>query len=608
MNSDLDQEKHTLIEDLEALNQIAAVLNQAVDVRSALERSLAQLIELAGLETGWIFVRDQSDHSRWWGPGFTLVAHHNLPPALSLDSAEAWDHSCDCQGLCLSGRLTEAYNEVRCSRLSHVSGDRRGLVVHASAPLRAGERTLGILNVAAPNWESFSPRILALLSNVGAQIGAALERARLFDMLQERRIHEQAALLDFTNQLLGRLDLDDLIDYLVSAVRTLLQVDACALVLPDEEDPSYLRFCAASGWLSDPVRAERRIPADMRSGSGRVMQKQEPVVIHEVDRQKTTLWMADWLPQEAFRAAAIVPLVAGGRSIGAMVVHARQPRKLEESELRFLQLMGNQAAIALETARLHREEIQRHRLEEELAVGRQIQLSMLPEGNPALPGWEFAAHYEAARQVGGDFYDYFRMRRGDGSITLAVIIADVADKGVPAALFMALSRTTIRNVAADSDSPAAALMKANELILEDSQAELFLTAFYAVFTPGSGNLVYTNAGHNPPLWYRNESDDFRLLNADGIALGVIADIALQDVVVEVAPGDVLVFYTDGVTEAMNEQMGEFGLHRLQETVARVADDSAAGIVEAILAAVDDFRGGVSYRDDLTLVVLKRAST
>ena len=608
MKAETERQQHTLIEDLEALNQIAAVLNEAVDVRSALDRSLAHLIELAGLETGWIFVRDESDRSRWWGSGFTLVAHHNLPPALSLDSAEAWDHGCDCQGLCLSGHLAEAYNEVRCSRLSNVSGDRKGLAVHASAPLRAGERTLGILNVAAPDWESFSPRTLALLSNVGAQVGAALERARLFDMLQERRIHEQAALLDFTNQLLGRLDLDDLIDYLVRAVRNLLKIDACALLLPDEEDPGYLRFCAASGWMTDPVDAQRRVPADMRSGSGRVMQKQEPVVAHKVDRQKTTLYMADWLPQEEFRAAAIVPLVAGGRSIGAMVVHARQPRELEESEMRFLQLMANQAAIALETARLHREEIQRHRLEEELAVGRQIQLSMLPAGCPAFPGWDFAAYYEAARQVGGDFYDFFRMRREDGSVRMAVIIADVADKGVPAALFMALSRTTIRNVASQDISPAAALMKANELILEDSQAELFLTAFYALLQPDNGHLVYTNAGHNPPLWYRQQAKACADLAADGIALGVIGDIVLQDIIIEVALGDVLVFYTDGVTEAMNEDLGEFGLHRLEETGAQVANRPAEDIIEAIVAAVNRFSGGLSYADDLTLVVLKRVST
>jgi sigma-B regulation protein RsbU (phosphoserine phosphatase) len=602
----MEQTKH-LVEDLETLNEIATTLNQAVDVRSALERALAHLIDLMGVETGWIFVRDKDAREKWWGSGFTLVAHHNLPPALALDNPLAWKKGCDCQSLCVKGELTEAYNEVRCSRLATVSGERHGLTVHASTPLRSGQKTLGILNIAAPNWDTFSPRALSLLGNVGQQIGIALERARLYDLLHERRVHEQASLLDFSNQLLGRLDLDDLMAYLVEEVRALLQVDACALLLPDDAAPGYLRFCAASGWRSDPVGEQRQVPADDRTGSGKVMRTQEPMIVENLKRREATPWMADWLPKEKFKSAAIVPLVAEGQSIGTLVVDSRRPRRLEEHEIRLLQLMANQAAIALEKARLHREEIRRHRLEEELSVARQIQLSMLPATLPAVAGWEFATYYEAARQVGGDFYDFFELppAAGNDAKRLALVIADVTDKGVPAALFMALSRTTIRNVAISPRDPAAALEKANKLIYEDSQTDLFLTAFYAAVETDTGCLTYVNAGHNPPLLYRAGASEFQQLTADGIALGVLSDITLQEKEIEVAPDDLLIFYTDGVTEAMDEDLQEFGLDRLQGAITSASGVSAEELVQAIVTAVNDYTDNMPKWDDFTLVVARR---
>lgn len=605
----MTSDERQLIEELETLNAITATLNEAVDVNSALNQALARLVDVTGLNTGWIFVRDGDAQNKWWGPGFRLVAHHNLPPAMTLDNPKAWQKGCDCQTMCRNGQLDAAYNEVRCSRLASVEGDREGLRVHASTPLRSGDRVLGILNVAATDWDAFSQRALALLTNVGGHIGVALERARLYELLQEQRIHEQAALLDFTNQLLARHNLPELMDYLVHEIRRLLQVDACALLLPAEGDPDHLCFTAATGWRTDPVAARRRVPADDRSGSGRVMRTQEPIVIEDVTEEEISRWSVGWLSAEEFRSAAIVPLIADGRSIGALVVDTRRPRRMDEEAVRFLQVMANQAALALEKARLHQEEIQRNRLEEELSVARQIQLSMLPPSCPIIDGWQFAAYYRSARQVGGDFYDFFTVPVADGEAQrLALVVADVADKGVPAALFMALSRTTIRNVAISDRTPAEALTRANEFILNDSQTDLFLSAFYALFTAGSDQLTYCNAGHNPPLWYQTDRDACRPLTADGIVLGVLEDVILSDAAIRVAPGDVVVFYTDGVTEAMNEEMEQFGVKRLRSAIAGSAAGAAEDVLEAIVAAVDAHTGEMTRWDDVTLVVARRAPT
>ncbi|MBN1286835.1 MAG: SpoIIE family protein phosphatase [Anaerolineae bacterium] len=597
-----------LIKRLTMLNEIAETLNAAHDIRSALNEALARLVDLMDLETGWIFLLDDSAKNRWFGRGYDLVAHCNLPPALALDRARAWKGGCTCQNLCDRHAMDRAYNEVRCARLARAGGDRHGLAVHASTPLRSRNRTLGILNVAAPDWDSFSPEALAVLTNAGSQMGIALERARLFDMLQEQRIHEQAALLDFSNQLLSRPHLEDLVGYLVDEVRTLLQADACAMLLPSDS-PDQLAFCAANGWHHDPVAAHRLVPLNKSSGPGLAMRNQRVVLIADLAQDNLTLWSPDWRRAESFRGHAVMPLIAEGRAIGALVIDMRTPRLLNEDETRLLQLMANQAAIAIENARLHKESIRRQRMADELAVGQQIQRSMLPQATTlGIPGWSFSSSYAPARMVGGDFYDLFSLSREDDR--LGMVVADVADKGIPAALFMALSRTVIRATALSGRSPASTLMRANHLILNDIESDLFLSAFYAKLDTRTGRMVYANAGHNPPFWYKAVEDEFEALNTNGIVLGVLDDVELEERRIDVAPGDAVVFYTDGVTDAMNTAEKEFGEARLQAVVrAAAADRDAAAqqILRAVLDAVHHHMDGAPQFDDITLLVARRMS-
>jgi sigma-B regulation protein RsbU (phosphoserine phosphatase) len=592
-----------LIADLKTLGEITQTLNQSVDVYSTLNESLATLVELMALDTGWIFLKEEIAVDPWWGKGYVLAAHYNLPPAMNLENPDAWKGGCDCQGFCNRGKLTEAYNEVNCSRLADLEGERRGLLVHASAPLRSGPRVSGILNVAALAWDDFSPRALALLQNAGTQIGITLERAYLFDLLKERRTHEQAALLDLSNQLLSRTDLNDLMDYLVGQIRSLLRVDAVALLLPGKY-LNQLDFSAATGWYHDPVANKRRIPADQGSRSGQVMESRRPVVIKSFDENNDFPDLAvDWLSPEGFKAAVFVPLVAQENSLGVLAIHSRVQRRFDDEEIRFLQLMANQAAIAIEKARLQQDEIARQKLEKELAVGRQIQLSLLPKSCPIIPGWEFCDIYKAARQVGGDLYDFFELPGQPG--LLGLVIADVSDKGVPAALFMGISRTLIRSAALSGVSPLMALEEANQRILSESETGFFLSAFYGILDIETGRLIFSNAGHNPPLVYRSGSGEFLSLSTDGIVLGVLDQIALEESEVTFSPADLLICFTDGVTEAMNADLEEFGLGRLQEAIAVCADGSASEVLESIVSAVENFTGQADQFDDFTLFVVKR---
>ena len=593
--------QEALIEDLRTLNRISETLNQSVDVETALNSTLEHLVNLMGLSTGWITLLDP-DNNLAEEPRFTLAAHYNLPPALALDRVDVWKPLCNCQKMCLEGRLVEAVNEVSCSRLASAEGDRKGLAIHASVPLQSGERKLGILNVAAQDWTSFDDRALALLTNVGIQMGVALERAQLYDMVRERHINEQAALLNFSNQLLAYQNLKALMNYFLQEVSRLLKVDACALILPDGSQAELL-FQATHGWRMDPMMDARKVPKDSRTGPGWVMQTQQPLLVEDLQESDPTEWAPDWLRAEDFRFHAVVPLVAENQSIGALVINDRKPRHITESELRFLQLMANQAAIALESARLQEEELARQRLEEEMAVGRQIQLSLLPEETPSLEGWEVVVKYQAARQMAGDFYDFFEL---PGSpLRYGWVIADVSDKGVPAALFMAMCRTTIRSTAIGERTPSQALARASELILKDSRADFFLSAIYFTLEIESGHIHYANGGHSRPLWLQADSGEVVELRTEGIILGAFDEVDIEEKDFYLAPGDTLILFTDGLTEATNATGQLFGEEKIIQLLREHDQKPAERIAEAVLEELAEFTGSTPQSDDLTIIVLRR---
>ena len=596
-------ESPELVEDLKILNQIAETLNQATDVQSALNAALAQLVSLIPAKTGWITLIDHASLDRADEARFILASHHNLPPGLAPDKREVWEGTCKCQDLCRQGKLARAYNEIHCNRLEAATGEKRGLTVHASVPLMSGDRKIGILNFAAKDWASFDTRSLSLLTMVGNQIGVAVERAQLFDLLKEKRINEQAAVLDFSSQLLGHLGLEDITAHLVREVRRLLEADACSLLLREDGDQS-LCFAATSGWRSDP--SVHTIPLDTTSGPGWVMHHREPLLIEDLHDSNLTSWSSEWVEAEGFRGHAVFPLVVDERAIGVLVLNNRTPRSLDVDDRRFLQLMANQAAIAIENARLHEEEVARQRLEDELEIGRKIQLGLLPDSNPNLPGYEFGVLYQAAQQVGGDFYDYCWVPGEDGA--LGLLIGDVSGKGVPAALFMAMCRTAIRSAALSGRSPAETLTAANVWIQKDNREDYFLSAICASLDPQSGSLTYANAGHNRPLLIHAASGKVEELRARGIILGVMDNIEIDEESVALRGGDALIFYTDGITEAFNAVGEPFGIERLQAVLAANADASAQDLATVVKDTIHLFTGSEPQADDFTLVVLKRTAS
>jgi serine phosphatase RsbU (regulator of sigma subunit)/type II secretory pathway predicted ATPase ExeA len=291
---------------------------------------------------------------------------------------------------------------------------------------------------------------------------------------------------------------------------------------------------------------------------------------------------------------AIPLLVPGQRPLGVVCLTDSGGDRFTEQRERDLLLLGylNQAARAFQ---------QVSRRTRELALAGRVQAMMLPHV-PTLAGWQLAAVLMPARQTAGDFYDLIPLRDG----RLGIAIADVADKGMGAALYMALSRTLIRTHATlNPGDPVRVLGEANRGMLRDAPAGLFVTAFYGVLDPVAGELVYCNAGHPPPIVLRSGTSAVEELTRTGMALGASPDEAWRAERLRLAPGDLLVCYTDGLPDAKNSQQDFFGRQRALEVLRSQARRTAPEVQEALLEAVNGFVGPEPQFDDLTLVLLKR---
>ena len=234
----------------------------------------------------------------------------------------------------------------------------------------------------------------------------------------------------------------------------------------------------------------------------------------------------------------------------------------------------------------------------EIGVAHDIQKSILPTVFPSKPGYQIFADMVPARGVGGDFYDIVQLDSG----RIGLAIADVSDKGVPASLFMMASRTLLKGAAIGTGAPGKVLEEVNDLLEQENDASMFVTVFYSIFDPKSGLLSYANGGHNPPLLVHADGSSELLPQTGGMALGVMPELPYKEDSVHLTPGDVVVFYTDGVTEAENEESEAFEVERLQ-AIFENPPANAKEATAAVFEAVNDFAGSADQFDDITCLVL-----
>jgi sigma-B regulation protein RsbU (phosphoserine phosphatase) len=392
------------------------------------------------------------------------------------------------------------------------------------------------------------------------------------------------------------LDLDEVLNRVMDEVIAATGAERGFVTLRQAD--GSLVFCAARG-------------IDQRSIDKPQFQISRSVV-ETVARQGQPILSSDALEDDRFNARASVqglklrslmcaPLKIKDQVSG--VVYVDNPLRagiFTQADLELITAIASSAAIATENARLYEIAVEKGRLERELQVAREVQTSLLPRQIPSHSGWDFAARWEPARQVSGDFYDFVSLPGH-----LGIVIADVSDKGMPAALFMALSRSIIRASVTSPGSPAENILQANRLICADSVNSMFVTLFYARLDLETGELVYVNAGHNPPLLYRAHDDKLTTLPRTGMALGLFEDVAFEQREIRLDVGDFVLLYTDGVTEAMDAERRMFGEERLRRFLGDHCRAKTEHMATALEEELTTFTGAAAPSDDITFVIARR---
>ena len=487
---------------------------------------------------------------------------------------------------------------------SDATGDDEDSGELCAFPLWSEGEVIGVLLVE----DSASGRLVgprqAILQGIANQATLAIQTAQLHAS-QREEAWVTTALLQVAN-VVGNTtyDLDETLATVVRLGPMLVGVRWCVLLLWDE---SQGRFSGGTshGLNENTTRGLRdaALYPDDAPLLGQMVTRDGPLSLaaEQVNRDSLGTLLG------GLGEMTILPLRTHGRFVGALLAgHERAGVAISGRRMNILAGIANQTAMAIETAQLYQQTVQQQRLAHEIDLARSIQQSFMPECCPLIPGWQLGVEWRAARGVGGDFYDFIHLADG----RLGLVIADVSDKGVGAALYMALSRTVMRTVALNTNSPAVALQRANHILLEDSRSGMFVTLFYGILDLQSGELIYARAGHNPPLWVRGDGADGHSgeiveLDPPGIVLGVLSPVFFEERTLILAPGDNLLLYTDGVTEAINMDEEEYGVDRLRRTLGDSRGLDADDQVDYIDRQVSSFAGARPQFDDFTLMIVKR---
>lgn len=462
------------------------------------------------------------------------------------------------------------------------------------APLKHADRILGALYVDSRLQAGlFVPADLELLEAIAAPAALAIENARLFQATQST-LNNLRLLYDLGRSLTATLDLNEVFTACLERVLVGLEAQAASILTLDGEE---LVFRVAVGEKAATIKPFR-LPST-RGVAGWVFQNKQGLIVPNA--RADPRFYAGTDAESGFITEDIlaVPLLVQDRALGVLEVFNKRGG-FKPADLELLEAIASTAAIAIENAQLYQVAVEKGRMEQELQLARVVQSSLLPRQVPQVVGWEFAAAWQPARAVSGDFYDFFAAPNA-----LGVCIADVTDKGLPAALFMALTRSLLRGADLAASTLAAGIGRVNALLCVDSYNGMFVTMFYLVLRTATGTVTYVNAGHNPPLLYRHATHQLESLTRTGMVLGVDPEVVFAQRTVQLEPGDVLLCYTDGITDALNQKGEVFGLARLENILLTHAAEPASALKHAIQHDLRHFTRHTAPFDDITFVIIKR---
>jgi len=486
-------------------------------------------------------------------------------------------------------------------------------------PLIAHEELLGfLLHVSSDPYQPAPPEIVlgrqkyTILQGIARQIAVSVQNINLLNTRQEET-YISSVLLQVSQTIVTTPDLVEALEKIFYTLHMLIGIEGTAVFRWLPEENAYELKHAASDQLH-PWQMERyygmRVPKeDFPFQAGSADGKPNRVRSDEVLRTYNLL-AKDALQNEANPDEPLIHpsnsvyliynLAMRGEDYGVLICRDPDIPKRERRE-ELLNGVAQQISFAIQNERLEKVRADQQRVEQEFQLARQIQETFLPEKMPVIPGYELGVRWQTARQVGGDFYDIFTLK--DGSYGL--VIADVSDKGIAAALYMTVTRTLIRSVALESASPAKTLERVNQLLQLDSRRGFFVTCFYGTLDPENHRLTYANAGHLPPYYLDARKKTASPLERGQTALGIYEDVVYQERVLPMEPDCSLVLFTDGVTEAFNQFGATYDTARYQKILQRSTGLSPDALLNLVEQDLSRFRRETPLSDDITELVIKR---
>ena len=337
---------------------------------------------------------------------------------------------------------------------------------------------------------------------------------------------------------------------------------------------------------------------------GRAWQTPAPVCVNEFSEAPELAKLRN----SSFGASSVMvaPLLYAKQNMGVLALaNSRMGSPFSQNDFVVFKSIAEQSAFALYNAIIYSEANEKKRLDHDLQIARDIQRILLPAEAPSVKGFEIAGLNVPARQVSGDYFDYVKI----DDERLGIAIADVSGKGVPASLIMAICRSVLRSQAIGNPSPADVLKKVNRQLYPDIKEDMFISMAYLVLDHTRGTVTQARAGHDAPLLYKKETQAVTRLKTPGMVVGIdsgdVFDRLTTDVAVELEPGDCILLYTDGITEALDSEGNEFGLERTTEAVRSVAKEGAQALVNRLIDDLRNFVGSTPQNDDITLIVIRK---
>ncbi|HXT63685.1 MAG TPA: GAF domain-containing SpoIIE family protein phosphatase [Pyrinomonadaceae bacterium] len=409
-------------------------------------------------------------------------------------------------------------------------------------------------------------------------------------------------LLDITKTISRSLDLQEVLNLVMDTLDSLIPYDAAGIYLvkhirqPDwqagDEETTVFHTEAVRGY---DIADMQELHLKMGEGLiGHVAVSGKPFISPDVRKEPRYV-----NARARTRSEMVAPIISNEEVIGVFDLESDELNAYANDDLEVLMLLASQVAIIIEKVMLHEQLIEKQRLETQLEVAREVQLQLLPARDPQLEGFDISAYNFPTEEVSGDYYDWVQIQDDQ----IGIVIADVSGKGVPAALLMAFLRASLRAASHIGYAPQISMSKVNYLLWESIERNQFVTAFYGILDATNRTLAYSNAGHNPPMLI-DVDGAAHFEERGGVPLGMFRDSRYYEYYATIDPGQILVLYTDGVTEAMSSTGEEYGRDRLAEAIRRARHLPAREMIDVLHRNLIEWTDGLGATDDVTFFILK----